>query len=236
MKKNYIDVTFDVRTDSGGGDPDSASQTLRHYHKLLWSKKLPNGKLFNLDDTVENTYLYHKSDLGEFFLSSDCIIHEYSNWKRMEHIIKRIPEKEIADFLYLSYTIGGSIIFPSNKINSLPTMNQERGCNQKICDRFDLTLECIKLYYSGEDSPLRETIHRYDSYFKLFKDFKGYCEYFLLQDLVSDDYSKINFFLPHNGFETNPLPDSVTEYYEYMENNMRFTRNRNERIEKYDRG
>ena len=61
MENNYIDVTFDVRVDSKGKDPDSSSETLRHYHKLLWSKYLLNGKLFNLDDTIDNIYLYHKS-------------------------------------------------------------------------------------------------------------------------------------------------------------------------------
>jgi hypothetical protein len=72
-----VDITFDVRSDSGGKDPDYASKTLRNYHKLLWSKNLPNGKTFNLDDTVGNIYLYHKSDLGEFYLASDSVIHTY---------------------------------------------------------------------------------------------------------------------------------------------------------------
>jgi hypothetical protein len=234
-KNIFIDTKYDVRKDSNGLDPDKYSNTLKSYHKKLWSKLLPNGNYFDLHDDNPNFYLYHKSNLGEYFLSSDCIIHEYSRWKRMEHIVKQIPEKEITAFLDLSYTIGGFIIFPSNKVHSLPTMNQERGCNQKICDRIDLTLECIRLYYLGKDSPLRDTIHRYKNYFELFKDFKGYCKYFLLQDLISDDYLKINFFLPFNGFESSPLPDSIDEYYEYKKNNIKFVTNRNNRIKEYNR-
>lgn len=232
--KSFIDITYDVRKDSNGGDPDKYSNTLKSYHKRLWSKLLPNGQCFDLHDDNPNVYLYHKSNLGEYFLSSDCIIHEYSKWKRMEHIIKQIPEKEVADFLYLWYTIWGSIIFPSNKIDSLPSMNQERGCNRKICDRIDLTLECIRLYYVGKESPLSNTIHRYKKYFELFMNFQGYCEYFLLQDLIFDNYSKINFFLPFTGFESSPLPNTVDEYHEYKNNNITFITNRNKRIEEYD--
>lgn len=36
-----IDISYDVRTDAHGKDPDSANAVLRRYHKLLWSKKLP---------------------------------------------------------------------------------------------------------------------------------------------------------------------------------------------------
>ncbi len=233
-KDKFIDISYDVRNDSNGRDPDKYSRVLKSYHKKLWSKLLPNGKLFDLNDNNPSTYLYHKSELGEFFLSSDCIIHEYSNWKRMRYIIEKIPKDEMDNFLYLSYTIGGSIIFPSNSINSLPTINQARGCNKKICDRIDLTLECIRLYYLGKNSPLKDTLQRYDNFFKLFKNFQGYCEFFLLQDLTLDNYSKINFFLPFESFDSSPLPGSVSEYNEYKRNNIKFIVNRNKRIEEYD--
>lgn len=235
MDKEIIDIRYDFRADSNGYDPDKYSNTLKSYHKKLWSKLLPSWDFFELNDDVNNAYLYHKSNLGEYFLSSDCIIHEYSKRSRMAHIIKQIPKEDIDYFTYLGYTVWWFIIFPANKINSLPTINQERGCNKKICDRFDLTLECIRLYYLDQDSPLKETFCRYDDYFKLFKDFKGYCEYFLLQDLVSDDYSKVKFFLPFKWFENTPLPSSVEEYYEYRKNNLDFINNRNKRIEDYDK-
>ena len=68
-----IDINFDFHTDSYGKDPDVYSPTLKRYHKILWSKPLPSGKLFSLRDDKVGIYLYHKSELGEFFLGSDAI-------------------------------------------------------------------------------------------------------------------------------------------------------------------
>ena len=45
---DLIDTSFDFRTDAGGKDPDTHSATLRRYHKLLCSKPLPNGAMFDL--------------------------------------------------------------------------------------------------------------------------------------------------------------------------------------------
>ena len=52
-----IDITFNVYSDAQGGDPDSTSPTLRSYHKMLWTKNLPNGKPFELSDKMEFTYI-----------------------------------------------------------------------------------------------------------------------------------------------------------------------------------
>jgi hypothetical protein len=230
-----IDINYDFRKDINynGSDVDKYSITLRKYHKILWSKILPNGNSFVLDDSKENIYLYGKINSQEYFLSSDSIVHTYSKWKRTENIIKKIPEKEITIFLDIAYTIGGYIIFPSNKINNLDTLNQERGKNNLICDRFDITLECIRLYYNNETSPLCDTLKRYNNFFELFENFKYYCEYFLLQDLTYENYSKINFFLPFNGFENNPYTKTVDDYYIYMKNSIEFNKNRNYRIAEY---
>ena len=81
-----IDTSFDFRTDAGGKDPDTYSPTLRTYHRLLWSKPLPSGLSFDLDDTVLGTYLHHRSELGEFFLSSDSVIPSFTRWISMKHI------------------------------------------------------------------------------------------------------------------------------------------------------
>ena len=64
---DQIDINFNVFSDTPEGkDPDSHSPTLRKYHKILWSKPLPDGRMFELDlDTP--ILLHHKSDIGEFF-------------------------------------------------------------------------------------------------------------------------------------------------------------------------
>ena len=73
-----------------------------------------------------------------------------------------------------SSTIGSYIVFPSQKVGNKATINGARGMHHKVRDRFDLTLKCIRRYYQGQDSPLRETLARYDAFFKLFNDFSGY--------------------------------------------------------------
>jgi hypothetical protein len=68
-----IDITFNVYSDSGGKDPDSHSPTLKKYHKILWSKPLPSGKIFTLSDTESDSYLTYNSAEGKISLSSDSI-------------------------------------------------------------------------------------------------------------------------------------------------------------------
>ena len=230
-----IDVNFNFYLDTPKGkDPDSYSDTLRRYHKLLWNKPLPNGTVFNLDLKTPKI-LHHKSQLGEFYLSSDSLAHDYSKWKSTEHIIKKIPKTEIENFFNLGCTIGGYTIFPSHRIDNQMTINGSRGINKKIKDRFDLTLECIRRFYLNEDSPLLETLSRYKDFFKLFDDFKGYVDFFLFQDLVQSNYSSINYFLPSNNFNNSPIPNDIQEYKVYRKNMTEFINKRNKRIFEYSK-
>jgi hypothetical protein len=111
------------------------------------------------------------------------------------------------------------------------TINGARGFNQKIADRFDLTLECIRLHYAGAQNPLQEVLTQNSSFFKLFESFAGYVDFFLLQDLVSPNYESINFFTPiEQIFESSPLPEGKEQYLQYMHGSTSFTAKRNERI------
>ena len=225
-----IDINFNFYSDTPKGkDPDSYSPTLRSYHKILWSKKLPNGSLFKLNETIKMR-LHHKSELGEFVLSSDSVAHTYSNIKSTTNIIKNIETDEITKFVSLCSTIGGYIIFPSERINNQMTINGARGVNKKIRDRFDLTLECIRKYYKNEDSPLNETFKRYKQFFNLFDSFKGYVDFFLLQDLVTSDYLSIKYFIPFETFEKYPLPNNIEEYKQYKYNLSNFVLARSQRM------
>lgn len=228
-----INISFDFREDSHGLDPDKYSKTLKQYHKLLWSKELPSGQRLVLDDKQNNSYLHHKSRIGEFFFSSDSIIPTFIKWKRMTHIINNFPKKENEKFLSVGYTIGGTIIFPSNRISGLPTINAARGFNNKIVDRFDLTLECIRLHYAKKSSPMHKTLARYRKFFDLFVNFKGYVNFFLLNDLVNDNFSEIKFFLASNDFNSPARPQNIIEYDEYRNNSIDFVISRNKRIDKY---
>lgn len=231
-----IDVTFDMRTDAGGGDPDSRSATLRAYHRLLWSKPLPSGIMFDLDAT-----LYHRSaELGEFWLSSDSITHSYRKWTRpvrIAEVVRAVPEDELKSFVDLAYTVGGFIVFPLGVQRDgvwQQSINQRRGTSAAIRDRFDLTLECIRRHYTGEPSPLRETLDGHTEFFALFGSFAGYVDHFLLNDLVTDDYHAVRFFKAFDNFSGDALPSaSVVEYREYMRRSMAFVRARNERIARW---
>ena len=229
--RNLIDTKFDFYSDTPAGkDPDSFSPTLRRYHKLLWSKHVPNGSYFDLTDTMTKVYLRHQSSLGDFSLSSDSIGHTYSKLKNMSHIINQVPSTEIDSFFLVCSTIGGYIIFPSNKVDNKMTINGSRGMNRYIRDRFDLTLECIRLHYLRENNPLSATLQRYSTFFDLFQNFRGYTDFFLLQDLVTEDYSSIKFYLPFKSFDNAPLPGNVNEYLFYKNNMTNFILARNQRI------
>ena len=226
-----IDTTFNVYSDSNGGGPDTASPTLRKYHKILWSKPLPNGVLFELRDDKNGAYLYHKSELGEFLLGSDAITHSYRNHKRKKWITEQIPN-EVNELFDAGSTIGAYIIFPNNRIDGKHTINQARGVNSFIDDRFDLTLECIRRFYSGEKNPLHDTLSRYKSFFDLFDDFMGYVHFFLLDDLI-DERGMVRFYLPFDGFNTRPTFSNANQYLIYKERVMKFISARNNRIENY---
>ncbi len=227
-----IGITFDFRTDTPGypnKDPDAASPTFRRYHKLLWSKPLPSGVMFELVDTTPGVYLHHCSQLGEFRLASDAVIPTFRKEACLSHVFEQIPE-ELDAFMRISYTIGGMILFPENRIGRQMTINGARGFHPRIKDRFDLTVECIRRHYLGVDSPLSSTLARYADYFQLFRDFRGYVEFFLLQDLVTDDFSAVKFFLPFDGFSSLPVPDNMASYVKYRELAVGFIEARNQRI------
>jgi len=225
-----IDTSFDFRADAGGKDPDVYSPTLRRYHKLLWSKPLPSGSLFDLNDTVRGVYLHHRSERGEFFLSSDSVIPTFTRWGFAANHPELVTEEENRAFMAISYTIGGMMVFPGNPVEGKWTINQARGCLRKISDRFDLTLECIRRHYVGEASPLSETLERYGGFFALFESFSGYVDFFLLQDLVSEHASAVRVFPPFDDFKTPSVPRDIDTYREYRRLSIEFIEARNRRI------
>ena len=224
-----IDISFDFRSDSGGKDPDKYSRTLRQYHKLLWSRDLPNGQFFGLTDSVPGKYLVHQSNFGEFFLSSDSVIPTFAKWKSMKPVTENFSADEIEAFVSIGYTMGGMMIFPANQVGGMQTINGARGFTRAISDRFDLTLECIRRHYLQIESPLSQTLARYADFFDLFLDFHGYVDFFLLQDLVNID-GEVQFFLPFDEFGPPSIPTDRHAYAEYRQRSIDFVRARNNRI------
>ena len=241
-----IDTAFDFTTDSpgywdsfwdrndglgcGGCDPDSKSPTLNEYHSVLWSKQLPNGEYLNLKREKSP---YHFS-WNSFYFSSDSIIVGL-RYQKYKHIIEQVKER-VGDYksyyeelIRKSYTIGGMIIFPIHP-NSI---NQRKGCNQYISDRWDLTMECIRRFYLGEDSPLYTVLLSDKDFFDLFVDFKGYVDFFLLQDCVSSDYAKVDIWCGDTNFKKSGLPETVDDYFTFIDKEFKFLEKRNQRIKEY---
>ena len=214
----------------GGCDPDSKSKTLQMYHSVLWSKHLPNGEdmiLIPKTDYANNLILTWKN----FRFSSDSIIVSL-RYKKYEDIIKQVMscvdnyKMFYENFIRASYTIGGMIIFPKHQ----QSINQCRGTNAFISDRWDLTLECIRRYYIGEYSPLYDALKRDKEFLDLFVDFKGYVDFFYLQDMVNKDYSVVENWCGDFSFLESGLPKTVDDYLAFIEKEMSFLNKRNNRI------
>ena len=226
VKISDIDLSFDFRTDSYGKDPDSASPTLRAYHQALWSKPLPNGQVMHL---TTDGYSYLR--WGDMYFGSDSITASFRyNKKLLDQVAQTLPSISdyIEDFLHKAYTIGGTIIFPKHRWS----MNQARGMSRKICDRWDLTLECIYRYYKWEPSPLDSVMQKDKEFFDAFVDFKGYVDFFLLQDCVDENY-RVKLWLDTPLFESNSIPQNAEEYCRWINAQLDFVKRRAKRIENY---
>lgn len=224
-----IDTSFNMYSDANGGDPDATSPTLRRYHKLLWSKPLPSGDLFDLRDDKPGFYLFHSSSLGDFSLGSDAITHSYRDQIDKKWLTTQVPE-EVQELFDHGSTIGAYLVFPNNQVERQHTINQARGTSRLIDDRFDLTLECIRRFYLNEASPLAAVLGRYAKFFRLFGTFEGYVQFFLLNDLV-DERARVKFYLPFDDFQSTPQFADIGAYLTYKSRVESFIRSRSQRIE-----
>ena len=225
-----IDVTFDHRTDSSGKDPDIYSPQLKRHHQLLWTKPLPSGETLELRMQPKRYLVFRPEDLV-YSLSSDSISNSFRNTARLNAITTQIPAHELDRFQAVGSTVGAKILFPGKQIDRKLTINVARGLSRAIGDRFDLTLECIRLQYLNRPNPLQETLAIYWRFFELFQDFEKYVEFHLLQDLVSD--GTVRFFIPSNDFTRPAFPESVEMYNQYKANSINFVMARNLRIHEW---
>jgi len=220
-----IDTNFDYWADmnpdlsvwdaKGSTDPDSVSKPLQAAHQLLWTKRLPNGANLELQP-VQGTQLQWE----KFRLSSDSISNSYMSNSRMQKIV--LLARDHAEELFrCGSKIGAYILFPAYRVDGKNTINGARGMLLKIGDRMDLTLEAIRRHYVGEESPLTDVLERYADFFELFVDFEGYVDFWLLNDLVDDQY-QVQFFLSFDNFRRNAAPVDVKEYIQLKSAIVRF--------------
>lgn len=224
-----IDIATDFQHDAGRRDPDSYSPLLQSYHLRLWDKPLPGGTRFNLSPGRVGSalVLHHRSESGEFVLSSDTLAN--SNRGACREFYESMGVESNIAWHRDGGTIGGRLIFPRNRVDGKQTINQSRGMHPQIRDRFDLTLEAIRRHYVGETSPLTGTLASYRGFFDLFETFAGYTEFFLLQDLTDGD-GNVRFFIPFDEFGPSPLPKSLEDYRQFRVSQLEFVAARNQRI------
>ena len=126
------------------GDADKWSPLLRVAHRQLWSKALPTGGELHLarDLTIE-----HPTVVAGMRLSSDTIASTHQRYRSrgMGNLFARLSPAEQKRYDRGFYAIGGFAVFPCHS----QSINQLRGTRREIDDRFDLTLECIRLFYNG---------------------------------------------------------------------------------------
>ena len=70
-------------------------------------------------------------------------------------------------------------------------------------------------------------------FFALFSDFRGYVNFFLLDDLVTEELS-VKFFMPFDDFRPPSVPKNVGIYRDYRRRSIEFIEARNYRIKELD--
>ncbi len=134
--------------------------------------------------------------------------------------LRHKPDKEQATDIFKNFiwcylqkanTIGGFVLFPRHP----SSINSMRGCNSKIRDRFDLTLECIRRAYqenifdNEEINPLLGISSEDKKFFRIFGSFENYAKFFCLNksydgkhNWVTEDCSAVYDLMSENGEDT----------------------------------
>jgi hypothetical protein len=110
----------------------------------------------------------------------------------------------------------------------------------RISDRFDLTLEAIRLFYEGiahrNENPIGDVLEAYRWWFELFgkgaDGFKAYADFFFLTPML-DEHGRVKSFgsLPLVFDHALPKDDEIA-YRDYVVNQLDFVRRRNELIQR----
>lgn len=176
------------------------------------------------------------------YLTSDRFT-TWWQWKSMAHFQgdSELRQRIVATNIVVDQ-LGGIVMFPGRMIGG-PSINQARGKDQRdrIGDRLDLTLECIRLFYAGTVDPLHNplgpTLVNYAEFFELFGDFAGYTNFWLLQDLITADGERVSLLLEEDDAgqfdfagRQSPFPKDEDDYYRYLTRSQEFVNRRNRRM------
>ena len=138
-------------------------------------------------------------------------------------------------YLQYSNTIGGFMLFPRHDCS----INQLRGMSDKIQDRFDLTLECIRRMYENDfftgNNPLFDISEKDKEFFKMFGSFDNYAKFFCLDEswVIKGNVLSLmnNESLDNYDFSKEPLPNA-DQWWTFYDNIMNRLDARNEQIKR----
>jgi hypothetical protein len=229
-------------------DPDAYSSELRDSHQRLWTKPLPDGRSLEVSARLWADYLRVTSLPGDWTLGSDIIATIHPKAMPVDsQELQGFGNGHVCEFC----TIGGYIVFPNRIAQQVPpqpnpavrrwSINQSRGMDGRISDRFDLTLEAIRLLYEGTvdlpQNPIGDVLGAYSWWFDLFgygiEGFLAYAEFFFLTPLL-DPQGRVKPFAPLTLTFDDALPrNDATAYRAYMAAQRDFVVRRNELISEW---
>ena len=252
-------------------DPDGCSKRLYDVHEYLWNLQcqkfdIPQVNRINdcelkidktenrlSSDSIMSIYWHRNcSDLLKIMDNSSELNTKTEKLReRLEKI--GVTEKENHSLngeeftlykkficLYLQYanTIGGFIVFSKHKLQTINT----RRAGEKMQDRFDLGLECIRRYYidESEEKKLSKNDYNYnplfsglnkdyikedEEFFKLFgegiKGFKNYAKFFCLDESYGDKHNWVN----EKGQVLNLFDNQPLDAWDFNKNDVLPTAN-----------
>jgi hypothetical protein len=228
-------------------DPDEVNPQLREAHRLLWSKPPRRGEVLVLSAHKWSDYLKVVSTPDGWTVGSDNFATAHANALRpFAEGLDGFADGHLCEFC----TVGGYIVFPNQLAQQLPTsinstarrwsVNQARGMERQISDRFDLTLEAIRLFYDGtlhrSENPIGDVLEAYGWWFDLFgKGVDGllaYANFFFLTPML-DAQGRVKPFEPLTLAFDHALPkNDETAYRAYIAAQVDFVRRRNEHVQR----
>jgi len=261
MQRDEMDVWFDFTNDSisqsglgywdgfwkgpfgeelkhgiRGSNPNTDSETLRKYHRLLWNRELPNGQLMELEwgGSDNRLFLWNGMKFASEYLTTAFI----GRWSDspfqgvLDAVVDSTPDYRsyVEGYLHDFNTIGGFVILPVQLIGLRRVFTMKS--RKPLHGRWDLMLECIRRHYAGEDNLLSDACRRDIEFLNLFVDFEGYVQFFYLQDCLDSATGKVKFWIGDGDLRNDTLPRDVEEYRKWIEAQREFVKARNIRIEK----
>ncbi len=174
-------------------------------------KKTKDDKIILGSDSIMSIYWHRTYGNMRYLMKEikDCIEINEKHSEFCQGVKETNYKKFIENYLQQANTIGGFMLFPRHDCS----INQARGMSDRIQDRFDLTLECIRrMYESGfptGSNPLFDMSKEDKEYFEMFGSFENYAKFFCLNksydgkhNWVTEDCSAVYDLMSENGENT----------------------------------